>query len=205
MINVTWKAKGIFAVRQGKAAPLLSQASAVCLQASLNEWASGKGRTFTTLADRMKPTAFSVYGFTRRTVQYRKKQQRILGQVRPYYSPRGLDVSRLAIAAIRGNGNAFLAAFAAIQRSDHMANLVVKPGGYLLHTRTSGRRATVAIRFPGARALNVGGAKSAKYRQEFADWNMGGGRDAAAVMVRAREIFASEFAKNLNAIPDRRI
>lgn len=205
MINVTWKAKGVFAVRQGKAAPLLSQASSQSLQAAMVEWATGRGRTFATLADRMKPTAFSVYGFARRTVKYRKKQQRVLGQVRPYYSPRGIDLSGLIIAAARGNGNALLAAAARIQRSEHMANLVTRPGGFTLQSRTSGRRATVSIRYPGAKALNIGGAKSLKYRQEFTDWQMGGGRDANAVMARAQEIFSVEFKRGLDAIPTRRI
>jgi hypothetical protein len=205
VINISIRASGVFAARTAKAAPLINQASASSIRMAMHEWATGRGRTATELGDRFTATAFSAYGFTRRTPKYRKAQRRAFGSERPYRSPRTVNISAALAAGLRGNGQALIAAAARIMRAEHMERLVQRPGGFLIKTRTGSRRASVAIRFPGARALNIGGAKNAIYRKEFPDLSMGGGRDARAIMDRAQEIFRTEFKKQFDSIPMTRL
>jgi len=205
VIKIDWKASGVFSLKRDQSAPLLTEASSVSLKAAMNEWATGKGETFSTLGDRLKPSAFSVYGFTKRTSKYRKQQIRAFGQAVPYRSPRKLDFSQLAVAAIRMKGQAVIAALARINKSEHMYKLVTRPGGFTLISNKGGKSAKVTIRYPGAKALNIGGAKNAIYRKEFADWSMGGGRDGAAVLDRAGKLFAVHFQRGLSLVQDRKI
>lgn len=205
MLAFALTARGVFAARTGQAEPLLAQASAGCLRGSLNEWATGRGSTATKLADRLAPSAFQVYGFAKRSAKYMKAQRKALGAPRPYYSPRSLDISRLAVAALRGKANALVAAAKHLVRQEHMASLIVRPGGFTLVSTVNGKTARVVIKYPGARALNQGGAKNAIFRQELADWSKGGGRDARAVLARAQELFDRDFAAQFARLGTRKI
>lgn len=205
MIQIAWKATGVFAVRVGKAEPLIAQAGASAVRTSLFEWASGTGQTQTRLADRLAPSGFNVYGFTKRAQEYQWRQRKALGVVRPYFSPRDIDLSDFAIALARGKAFQVLRAAQRISRTEHMARLVVRPGGFTLATSRGARRVAVTIRYPGARILNRGGPQTEIYRQEFRDFSRGGRRDARAIINRTQVIFGTEFGRLLDRMPARRI
>lgn len=205
MLNFAVSAKGIFAAQNGKAGEVMANASANSIKQAMTEWATGSGTTGTRLSDRLAPSAFQMYGFTKRTQRYQKAQRKAMGTVLPYYSPRRLDLSRLVTAAARGNAVALIAAASNLIKQEHMANQIVRPGGFTISTRVTRGASRVAIRYPGARALNQGGAKNAVYRKELADWSMGGGRDSRAILARAQQIFDREFSAGFAKVGNRKV
>lgn len=206
MINIAWTAKGVFSLKPGQADAVLIQASTTVLNSAMYEWATGVGPVATHLKDRMAPTAFTVYGFTKRSAKYQTKQMKAHGIIRPYFSPRRIDISALLVGTLKGNLQMVLSQAQRMSKAPHMANLITKPGiGFTLTTKARARLVTVKITYPGARALNAGGAKNAIYRTELADWSKGGSRDAKAVIARAQQVFSDAFEKQAKLIPTRKL
>lgn len=175
---------------------LLNQAATAALKTALVDYVTGK-LPDANLIDRFKPSAFNRYGFIGRSLGYMKKQKRYMSALTPYVSPRPVNFTRTAqaiadIAAGKGNPTALLRALSnnlKPMNAPHMRDLMRRPGGYVL--RISGkRRATVSIRYPGARILNrVGGPSAAIYRKQLVDLSLGGRRDLLSILSRSNEVY----------------
>jgi hypothetical protein len=203
MIDITWKGTGIFALKRGQAPDLVMRAASLVLQAALMEWASGRGKVRSRLADRFGSGAFSKYGFTQRNRGYQNQQRKAMGQPRPYFSPRRANYAKLATGIAKGNAIAALRALQDMSRNAHTATLVQRPGGYLISSSDGSRTTRVKITFPGARVLNKLGAKGEIYRQEFRDLNRGG--DLNNILIRADELFTDQLKAQLTRVAPRRI
>ena len=203
MINISWKATGVFALKRGEASDLVVRAASLVLQAALMEWASGRGRVRSRLSDRFGSAAFATHGFTQRNDGYRRQQRKTMGQPRPYFSPRRASYAKLATALAKSNAMAALRALQVMSRTAHTLALVQRPGGYLI-SATDGKRATrVKITFPGARVLNKLGARGEVYRREFRDLSRG--HDLNNILIRADELFTDQLKMQLARVTPRKI
>lgn len=202
MIKMTLSASGIFAFarkprgqRERDMADMVKQ-----IQYSiLSNYASG--HMTPSLKDRLLPSGFAVYGLSDRSARYRQRQLRALGVLRPYYSPRRLNFTRLALAATKGNTLAIIkAANQLASFKPHMADLIHKPGIGFNVRQIGGRNVQSVLRYPGARILNKGGSRNEAYRKELTNLNLGGGRDRKALLKelrnRTRESLPLLYARN---------
>lgn len=195
MIKLKMSFAGLLKVRgAGDVANELKARTKSCLEDAVKEWVTGKQSA--SLSSRMKPGAFGVYGFKRRSPEYVKQQIRSLGAETPYASPRGnLNFARLALELSKGSSANPLAIARAMQSLARnmrtpMRKLVTRPGGYLIRV-TGARKVSVKITLPGARILNRGGSRNEAYRNELLDFNKGGGRDRAFIFARCNELMQS--------------
>jgi len=198
VFDIDWTASGYIAHclqpaarRDAAVANALGQIQADVLA----DYASG--RLPASLPDRLKPSAFSVYGLTERSGKYAEQQRRVLGTEIPYRSPRGLNFGKLATAITQGNALAIVRALADVAgKQAHMGVLLPLPGvGWKI---TSGKAGGTVVRavlvLPGARILNRSGPRAAIYRRELVDLTLGGGRDL-------RAIFAAYAQRADHALP----
>lgn len=203
MMHLTLTTRGILALSQQRAQrdnAVETVVKAAQLTA-LREYAQG-GLPGAGLADRFKPSAFGLYGFTPRSRAYQKAQVRATGTLTPYVSNRGKDYTKVAVNLLRGNVLGAIQALAAEHRANnmHLRDQVRIPGvGYTVKfLGKSNQVAKAVLRLPAARILNRGGARTQRYRQQLLDLSLGGGRDARAIAARFRQMVERDLANVLS-------
>lgn len=155
-----------------------------------SDWIEGRAQT--KLRDRLGFQAFALYQFSARSAQYQKRQRKILGATRAYFSPRGGNFAGLAqsladLAAGRGNMLAVIQQLRRHVRSHggHLVDLVHRPGGWRVRAAASVNAARSELTLPGARILNrIRPPHGERYRRELLDLARGGGRDRNAIAAR---------------------
>lgn len=192
MLQIRLTAKGVFAFAKRPKSTRDRQFISVVKhfqKEALSDYATGKMRP--NLRGRGDASAFGIYGFKPRSNKYQKQQRRVLGVVRPYYSPRRANFAALATEVTRaasGRGNAIrlLRAVQGLYNNSrpHMIDLITRPIiGHTIH-QTGRMNLRTSLRLPGARILNRGGAKNEVYKNQLLNLNMGGGRDKRAIIAR---------------------
>lgn len=204
MFKFLWTVKGLFAAAQQPKQTVAEQVTSIVkgVQVSvLTDYALGKMTP--SLRDRLKPSAFAIYKFTRRTKKYEKQQIRALGTIRPYYSPRKLNFLKVAKAITDRNMNPMklLRAVGSLNKGPHMADLLKMPGvGFAV--KSSGKRKVVTrLTLPGARILNKLGGRGKIYREELLDMSLGGARDFRAIKREIKERLEAIFWKSFTEHP----
>jgi hypothetical protein len=192
--------KGVYALAHDKRhRPIIADIIKSCQVQAFADYVEGRMRP--TLRDRFKHSAFAAYGFKERSEKYIKQQLKKLGDELPYVSPRSLNFLRAAKALTRGSVGGLIAAvrdLAYVQ--PHMRTLVFRRGSGFNITPSGKNRVVTRLTVPGARILNRN-PKSAIYREQFLDLNLGGARDARAILKRFNQLFEERIVKAIGHIP----
>ncbi|HYF24666.1 MAG TPA: hypothetical protein VD931_02905 [Baekduia sp.] len=203
-MKIEWSASGYFqtalvpaARRDAMIASEIQGAQAQAVRSYLT------GRMSPNIFDRLKPGAFFTYDFTPRSEAYRKRQRRILGEERPYHSPRRRNFAKLATAIGQRNPMAIIRALDEINgRQAHMSEILRRPGAYSLKPAKGARIAQTAWTLPGAKILN---RVKDTYRRQFTDLSRGGGRDARAILELYADLVGPRVARLITGPRPRRL
>lgn len=204
MFQIRIKVRGLFGYAKQTASKRRQGLAVIVKSAQVQaftEYATGRLRP--SLRDRLMPAAFGVYGFKKREAKYQRRQIKVLGTIRPYYSPRRPNLLKVTQAIVSGKALAIVRATQDVAvRQAHMADILRRPGsGYNVVSRGKTSVKT-RLTLPGAKILNKLGSTGAIYRAQLLDLTLGGGRDAKAIMSRIDDIVGPDLVAAIQATPE---
>lgn len=194
MIRCTLTAKGLFelAIRADRDRLVAEAARDAWVQA-LHEYATGTmpGPAGANILDRFKPSAFTRFGFTARSQGYQRRQMRILGELRPFYSPRTLNWLKVAQALTKPSAGGIQSALRSMARQSkpHMRDQITIPGVGHNIAVSGAKKIKIKLSYPAARQLNY----RPYFAAEFSDLKRGG--TFGRLRMRAKKLFNRRFAE----------
>ncbi len=194
MIRCTLTAKGVFELAaRGDRDRLVADAARDAWVQTLREYVTGTMPALggANILDRFKPSAFTRFGFSARSEGYQRRQLRILGEIRPFYSPRALNWLKVAQALTKPSASSIQSALRSMSRQmkPHMRDTITIPGVGHSITTSGAKKVRITLRYPAARPLN---AKPFAAR-EFRDLRRGG--TITKLRKRAKQIYNERFAE----------
>ncbi len=194
MIRVTLSAKGVFAFARKPKNEREKIYMGMVKKAQheiLSEYASG--RTWgAKLGDRLKPSAWAIYGLKPRSAGYQRQQIRALGVITPYASPRVMHLGELTRNIIEGRVQRVIRELKKLSDHNHphMADILTKPTvGFTVKQFSVRTNVRSTLRLPGARILNRN-PQNQVYSNQLLNLNLGGGRDRIALLRRLNQRLA---------------
>ncbi len=191
MIRFTLTAKGLLqlAIKPDRD-QLVSEIERDVWVQTLREYVTGTmpGPASANVLDRFKPSAFTRFGFTARSQGYQRRQLRILGQLRPFFSPRSLNWLKVAQALTKPSASGIQGALRSMARQakPHMRDQITIPGvGHNISVSGS-KQIKVTLTYRAARPLNARPYFAAEFRDLARGGTFGRMRQRANTLRRER-------------------
>ena len=181
MIRLAMRPRGKIALLVRRDAPeLIANLFTGALTQAAVEFCTGRLKPVS-VKDRFSTGAFATHRYSQRAASYRAKQQKRLGRIQPFFSPRvSLNFQKVAEALTKPGVGSTVSALRDLARQSqpHLRDLITTPGvGWRVQVKGK-RKQVLSITFPAARILN----RRPQYARAFGDLRRGGAYRA----IRAR-------------------
>lgn len=194
MMTFTLTAKGMFelAIRADRDR-VVAEAMRDAWVQTLREYATGTmpAPASANILDRFKPQAFTRFGFTERSAGYQRRQMRILGELRPFYSPRSLNWIKVAQAIAKPSATGIQSALRSMSRfsKPHLRDQISLPGIGHNITTSGTKRIRIQLTYRAARALNAHPFAAAEFR------DLARGGTAGRLLRRAQNLYRQRISQ----------